>query len=70
MKYKALVSFSGLISMAEGEIRELKDENIINDLIKARFIISLDSPPSDDSKKSAHSSKLSSKKGGKKKDAN
>lgn len=38
MKYKALVSFSGLISMAEGEVREIEDPAIVNDLLKAGYI--------------------------------
>lgn len=36
--YKALVSFSGLISMAVGEIREITDESIVKDLLKAGYI--------------------------------
>lgn len=38
MKYKALVSFSGVISMAEGEVREIEDPAIVNDLLKAGYI--------------------------------
>lgn len=38
MEYKALVSFSGLISMAMGEVREITDEKIVKDLLKARYI--------------------------------
>ena len=36
--YKALVSFSGIISMAKNEVREIKDKEIINDLLKAGYI--------------------------------
>lgn len=36
--YKALVSFSGLISMAEGEIKEITNKDIIKDLLNAGFI--------------------------------
>ena len=36
--YKALGSFSGLISMAKGETREIKDKEIIKDLLKAGYI--------------------------------
>lgn len=39
MRYKALVSFSGLISMIGGEVRELSDQTIIDDLLKAGYII-------------------------------
>ena len=41
MQYKALVSFSGIISMACGEVRELSDQAIIDDLLKAGYIIEL-----------------------------
>lgn len=36
--YKALVSFSGLISMTKGQVREIKDKEIIKDLLKAKYI--------------------------------
>lgn len=38
MKYKALKSFSGLVSMHEGEIKEITDKDIISDLLKVRYI--------------------------------
>ena len=36
--YRALISFSGIISMAKDEIREIKDEYLIKDLIKSGYI--------------------------------
>ena len=36
--YRALISFSGLISMAEGEIREIADEAMVKDLLNAGYI--------------------------------
>ena len=36
MKYKALTSFSGSISMYKDEIRELTDENLIKRFNKSR----------------------------------
>ena len=39
MRYKALTSFSGSISMYKDEIRELTDENLIKDLTKAGYIM-------------------------------
>ena len=36
--YKALKSFSGLISMARGEIREIKDSALVADLLKCGYI--------------------------------
>lgn len=38
MEYRALVSFSGIISMAMGEIREIDDEPIAKDLLRAGYI--------------------------------
>ena len=38
MRYKALVSFSGMLSMAEGEVREISDKALIDDLTKAGYI--------------------------------
>ena len=39
MKYKAKVSFSGAISMAEGEVKTITDVDIANDLLKAGYIV-------------------------------
>lgn len=36
--YKALKSFSGLISMAEGEVKDISDPIIVKDLVKAGYI--------------------------------
>lgn len=38
MQVKALVNFSGLISMRKGEIREIKDKGIYLDLIKVGYV--------------------------------
>lgn len=38
MKYKALISFSGVLSMKIGEIKEISDDNIVKDLVKAGYI--------------------------------
>lgn len=36
--YKALVSFSGVISMAAGDVREIADPAIVADLTRAGYI--------------------------------
>lgn len=36
--YRALISFSGVISMAKGETREIGDETIAKSLLKAGYI--------------------------------
>lgn len=38
MQYKALTSFSGLISMSMWEVREITDQKIVKDLLKAGYI--------------------------------
>ena len=38
MAYRALKSFSGLVSMVKGEVRELEDEGIVKDLLKSGYI--------------------------------
>lgn len=38
MLYIALVSFSGAISMHKGEIREIADSTLVDDLLKAGYI--------------------------------
>ena len=39
MLYKATVSFSGVVSMAMGEVREISDSSIADDLLRAGHII-------------------------------
>ena len=36
--YKALVSFSGLITMRKNEVKEIKDKALVKDLLKAGYI--------------------------------
>ena len=36
--HKALKSFSGAISMCEGETREIKDDDLVADLLRAGYI--------------------------------
>ena len=38
MKYRALVSFVGAISMAKGEVRDLPESPSVNSLINAKYI--------------------------------
>lgn len=41
MQYKALISFSGVISMSMGEVREITDQKIVNDLLNAGYIVKI-----------------------------
>ena len=44
MKYRALKGFSGLISMKKGEVKEIKDKYIVDDLLKAGYIEAVEKP--------------------------
>lgn len=44
MKYRALKGFSGLISMKKGEVKEIKDKYIVDDLLKAKYIEAVEKP--------------------------
>ena len=41
MVYRALKSFSGVISMSMGEVREITDQKIVNDLLNAGYIVKI-----------------------------
>lgn len=45
MKIKALCSFSGRITMTEGETRECDNEYIVNDLLRAGYVEAVQNPP-------------------------
>lgn len=36
--YKALISFSGIVSMTVGEVKEITDKAVIEDLLNAGYI--------------------------------
>ena len=36
--YRAKVSFGGIVSMAEGELKEITDDAVAKDLLKAGYI--------------------------------
>ena len=40
--YRALVSFSGIVSMAMGEVREIPDSSIADDLLRAGYIMKVE----------------------------
>ena len=44
MKYRALVSFSGLVSMSKGQVGEINDKNIVADLLQAGYIEPIEKP--------------------------
>ena len=72
MVYRALRSFSGVISMAAGEERELKDQYLIDGLLKAGYIMPVreageDRGPLGDDDQPHGEPLKAAKKGGKKK---
>lgn len=38
MKVKALKSFAGLVTMAQGQEKVIEDKNILNDLLSAGYV--------------------------------
>ena len=36
--YRAKISFTGLVTMKKGEVKEIKDKYIVKDLLKAGYI--------------------------------
>ena len=44
MEVRALVSFSGLVSMSKGEVKEIRDKNIATDLLRAGYVEQIEKP--------------------------
>ncbi len=38
MRVKALVSFSGIITMSAGEVGEISEKEVLNDLLRAGYV--------------------------------
>ena len=57
MKCRALVSFTGKVSMAMGEVREISDLDLANNLLKVNYI--------EEIKETVTEKKVSKKKGAK-----
>lgn len=43
MKVKANTSFSGTVCMAKGEIKDISDEAVLNDLLKCGYVAPFES---------------------------
>lgn len=43
MKVKALVSFSGIVTMTKGEVAEIKDKVVYEDLLNAKYVVEVKS---------------------------
>lgn len=57
MAYRALVSFAGLVSMKKGETKEIKDQEVVNDLLRAGYIEEVGGEKPKSSKSSAKPAK-------------
>jgi hypothetical protein len=44
MKVRALIGFSGLVSMRKGEVKEIRDKDIVADLLRAGYIEPIEKP--------------------------
>ena len=44
MLYRALVSFAGQVTMTKGEVGEISDPSIANDLLKAGYVEEVKKP--------------------------
>ena len=42
MAYKATRSFSGIVSMKKGDVRDIKDVEVAKDLLRAGYVIALE----------------------------
>ena len=60
MAYKALKSFSGVVSMKRGEEKNIEDQEVVKDLLRAGYIEEVGG----DKPKTAKSSKPAKSKGG------
>ena len=37
--YKAIIGFSGLVTMRKNEVKEIKNKDVVKDLLKAGYIV-------------------------------
>ena len=57
MAYKALKSFSGVVSMKRGEEKNIEDQEVVKDLLRAGYIEEVGGGESKSSKSSAKPAK-------------
>jgi len=44
MEVRALVGFSGLVSMRKNEVKNIRDKHIVTDLIRAGYVEPIEKP--------------------------
>lgn len=65
--YKATTSFSGIVNMKKGDVKEINNEEVAKDLLRAGYVIELaDESKTQDSKPVESKPKTTSKKTAKK----
>lgn len=62
MLVKALKSFSGLVTMSAGDLREITDNNIVMDLLNAKYIEEVKTEPKTEAKPKTETKKAVKKK--------
>ena len=62
MKVKALKSFGGIVSMAKGSEKDIKDEVVLKDLLKAGYVEAVEEDEDDTEDKPASKPKKKSQK--------
>lgn len=62
MAYKATRSFSGIVSMKKGDVKDIKDVEVAKDLLRAGYVIALEEEKAEESKPKATSKKTAKKK--------
>ena len=62
MAYKATRSFSGIVSMKKGDVKDIKDVEVAKDLLRAGYVIALEEEKPQESKPKATAKKTAKKK--------
>lgn len=62
MLVKALKSFSGLVTMPAGDLKEITDNNIVMDLLNAKYIEEVKTEPKAEAKPKTETKKAVKKK--------
>lgn len=62
MAYKATRSFSGIVSMKKGDVKDIKDVEVAKDLLRAGYVIALEEEKAEESKPKTSSKKTAKKK--------
>lgn len=59
--YRALISFSGLVNMVEGQVMEIHDKEVVRDLLNCGYIEEVDPAPKETPKETPKATKRGKK---------